>query len=122
MATILIVDDSWLTRRGARRIITEQGHGVIEAENGSIALKEIETSEIDCIVLDLLMPEMDGFEFLARLDEQKIKIPVVVLTADIQNTVRKKCLDLGVNAFVNKPPEPENFVQVINEALKKKQG
>ena len=61
MATILIVDDSWLTRRGARRIITEQGYGVIEAENGFIALKEIETSEIDCIVLDLLMPEMERF-------------------------------------------------------------
>ncbi len=102
-----------LTRRGAGRIMTEEGHGVIEAENGRVALEIMKTSQVDCILLDLLMPEMDGFEFLDRLNEKQNKLPVVVLTADIQNTVRKKCMERGVVAFVNKPPERETLVQVI---------
>ncbi len=114
MTKILIVDDSWLTRRGVKRILEAQAYDVIEAENGLTALELIKSSDIDCILLDLLMPEMSGIEFLEKINESNIKIPAVVLTADIQITMKKRCLDLGAKAFINKPPDPEELIQILS--------
>ncbi len=116
MPTILIIDDSWLTRRGVKRILSTQGYEINEAENGRQAMEMILAKDriADAIILDLLMPEMNGIEFLEKLNEHNIKIPVIVLTADIQHTVKTKCIGLGAIAFINKPPEPDNLVKIIN--------
>lgn len=116
MPTILIIDDSWLTRRGVKRILSAQGYGVSEAENGLQAMEMILSKEtpVDAVILDLLMPEMSGVEFLEKLNEHKIKLPAIVLTADIQHTVKTKCIGLGASGFINKPPEPENLINLVN--------
>ncbi|MBF0302211.1 MAG: response regulator [Desulfamplus sp.] len=116
MATILIIDDSWLTRRGVKRILSSQGYIVNEAENGLQGMKLILAKEIpvDAIILDLLMPEMSGTEFLEKLNENNIKIPVIVLTADIQHTVKSKCIELGAKGFINKPPDPEHLLNIVS--------
>jgi len=116
MPNILIVDDSWLTRRGVKRILSSKGYGVIEAENGLQAMEMIRSEEqpLDAIILDLLMPEMGGMELLEKLREQEIKLPVVVLTADIQHTVKKKCIERGAIGFINKPPDPENLLDIVD--------
>ncbi len=119
MPTVLIIDDSWLTRRGVKRILSENGFAVNEAENGIIAMNMIlsednkDDNKIDAIILDLLMPEMSGIEFLKKLNENSIKIPVIVLTADIQHTMRAKCMELGAAGFLNKPPEPEQLIKIV---------
>lgn len=124
MSKILIVDDSWLTRRGVKRILQAEGYEIIEAENGLQALELIIKADnnIDAVLLDLLMPEMSGLELLERLNlnHDQAKLPVVVLTADIQKTVRQKCIDLGVYAFLNKPPEPEELIEVVQNLLNRK--
>ncbi len=115
MAQILVVDDSWLTRRGLKNMLEGEGHGVLEASNGQEALSVVETASPEFIVLDLLMPEMDGFEVLGELKKRGSKIPAIVVTADIQDTAREKCLSLGAAGFLNKPPEKEALLKLINE-------
>jgi CheY-like chemotaxis protein len=80
---VLIVDDDDATRQVLRRSLVRQGWGVVEATNGRAALERIKTCVPGLILLDLVMPEMDGFEFLDELrkDSQWDNIPVVVLTS-----------------------------------------
>ncbi len=118
MAEILLIDDSWLTRRALKTMITNSGHTVIEADNGEKALDMIRTgTRPDCIILDLLMPEMDGYEVLIELKEMGSTVPVIVWSADIQNTARSKCTDLGAVNFLNKPPEAREVNSVIKKVL-----
>ncbi len=117
MAKVLLIDDSWLTRRGLKGMLKSTGHEIFEAENGKEGINLVLKNPPDCIFLDLLMPEMDGFEVLQNLNKKEIKIPVVVCTADIQETAKKKCMDLNAFGFLNKPPKEEDVLQAVNNAL-----
>jgi CheY-like chemotaxis protein len=117
MSRVLITDDSQLTRRILRAILEAAGHEVMEASNGSLALESIVQDAPDCILLDLLMPGMDGFEVLGTLNEQGNDIPVIVLTADIQETARKKCIRMGAFDFLNKPPNDDELNAAVEKAL-----
>jgi len=68
------------------------------------------------------MPEMDGFELLRRIKEDKILVPVVVLTADIQFETNQKCLELGAYKVLNKPPNREELLKTLEEALLSKEN
>ena len=80
---VLVVDDDDATRQVLRRTLGKQGWTVLEAENGRVALERLENNSPSLILLDLAMPEMDGFEFLGalRADKDRSAIPVVVLTS-----------------------------------------
>ena len=73
---------------------------ISEAVNGLEGIKKIRENTPDLIFLDLLMPELDGFEVLERLKKSDLKIPVIVLTADIQETSKKRCFDLGAKNLI----------------------
>jgi CheY-like chemotaxis protein len=117
MANIMIVDDSKLTRNVLQEILTSDGHEVIEATNGQEAIEMTATNTPDCIILDILMPEMDGFEVLKVLKNKALKIPVVINSADIQKTTRQKCFQLGAFSFTNKPPKKEELLKAVHEAV-----
>ena len=121
MSRVLITDDSQLTRRILRAILEAAGHEVMEASNGNIALELIAQDAPDCVLLDLLMPGMDGFEVLSTLNERGIDIPVIVLTADIQETARKKCIRMGAVDFLNKPPNDDELKAAMEKALASKE-
>ena len=117
MAKIFVVDDSWLTRTSLRSMLEGGGYEVVEAENGNDAIETIPLENPDCILLDLLMPGMTGFDVLAELKTRELSTPVIVVTADIQDTVREKCLGLGAFGFLNKPPNENELMQTIQQAL-----
>ena len=117
MAKILLIDDSWLMRRGLSSMICSASHSVIEAENGKDGLALLASERPDCIVLDLLMPEMDGYQVLEHLKKKDNTIPVVICSADIQKTAREKCMALGATGFLNKPPQEKEILSAINEAI-----
>ena len=117
MALILIVDDSSTMRKAIRKIVKAEGHDTLEAPDGREGLEIAATHAPDCILLDLIMPEVDGLEVLKALRERGSKIPVVVLTADIQEIVRKECLELGATAFINKPLIGNKLLDTIQKAL-----
>ncbi len=117
MAKIVIIDDSWLARRGIMGMLKNEAHEIIEADNGTNGIKAIIETSPDCIILDLLMPELDGFGVLKELKEKNNTTPVIVMTADIQDTVKKQIMELGAFEFLNKPPKVDEFINAINKAI-----
>ncbi|GEM_PF-915232 len=101
---IMIVEDDNTTREMMVRMLHKMGWQVIEAENGEVALRLLETHSPDLILLDLMMPEMDGFEFIVHLRQHKTQsqIPVVVLTAKDITTEDRTWLSHQVNNIFQK--------------------
>ena len=103
---ILIVDDAEFNRELLREMLQDE-FDILEADNGKSALEVIaeQKDHINAILLDLVMPVMDGFEVLKNLGEQKIigKIPVLVISGENSSQNEKKCFDYGVSDFIGKP-------------------
>lgn len=117
MPHILIVDDSLLTRRHLARTLSEVGYQTTQASDGDEALSILEDTPFDCVLLDMLMPHMSGHEVLARLRERGTHPPVIVLTADIQDTTREACLVEGALRILNKPPDKEELLSTVRAAV-----
>jgi CheY-like chemotaxis protein len=102
---VLVVDDDQPTRELLRRAIEQEGRPVAEAENGRAALTWLEDHEPDLVLLDLIMPEMDGFEFLeaVRARDEWRAIPVVVVTAKQLTDDDRWRLNGGVERVLAKP-------------------
>ncbi len=122
MATILIVDDSGFQRAFLSKALVEDGHGVLEAANGARALEVAAAEQPDCILTDLIMPDMRGLVVLETLQQQGSEIPVVVLTADIQEEVEARCLELGAARVLHKPIKPERLRETIAAVLAGDEG
>ncbi len=110
--TILVVDDVQAVRQVLRAILERKGFRVLESENGQKALELLESLEEppDVILLDLLMPEMDGYEFLRRIQSHREwrLIPVIMLTA--QGDAKLEALQLGASDFLQKPVESAELI------------
>jgi len=117
MALILTIDDSMYMRKKMISILKEDGHEILEAEDGVRGLQMADSHKPDCILLDLIMPEMDGLKVLKSLHESGSKVPVIVITADIQESMQKKCMELGAYAFINKPPKKDELRNAVNNIL-----
>ncbi len=117
MATILIVDDSGFQRAFLSKTLVEGGFDVLEAPNGARALEIAAADRPDCILTDLIMPDMRGLELLETLGRQGSQIPVLVLTADIQERVEARCLELGAAGVLHKPVKADRLLAAITRAL-----
>jgi CheY-like chemotaxis protein len=122
MSLILIIDDSSYMRSRIRGALKAEGYDILEAENGYKCFQIIREHPPNCIILDLILPEMDGLKVLKALCDQQSEIPVVVVTADIQESVREQCLELGAKAFINKPPKEDELRNTIKNILDLKKG
>ncbi|MBD1862094.1 MULTISPECIES: response regulator transcription factor [Trichocoleus] len=122
MALILIVEDAWFTRRLISKTLQAAGHTTVEASCGREGLEKALTHAPDCILLDLLMPDLDGREVLQKLRDQESRMPAIVLTADIQSSSRQQCLELGAIAVLGKPPNPQELAAAIDQAIAAKVG
>ena len=115
--TILVVDDSLFSRKAAKKALLPLGCELLEATNGQEALDFVAASEPDLVVTDLLMPVLDGVQFLAQLRGQGSMVPVIVASADIQESTRSQCEALGINGFLNKPYKAEDLQVLAGAAL-----
>ena len=103
MPKLLIADDSMFQRFNLAKLAREEGFTVLEAKDGRETLDLAETESPDAVLLDLNMPDMNGIEVLDILAGRGDALRVLVVTADIQDTTRNRCLELGVAGFLNKP-------------------
>jgi len=117
MAKILVTDDSKFLRKRICSIIDTGEHTIVEACDGEECLALLRQDPPDIIFLDLVMPVLDGFGVLEAIQAEKIDIPVVVLTADIQEGIAKRCMDLGAKAYLNKPPQAEEMLATLEKVL-----
>ncbi len=117
MATILIVDDSQFQRSFQRRALAASGYTVVEAGDGTQALEIVAAERPDCVLVDLIMPGTQGLTLLETLDSREPALPVIVVTADIQDQVRQQCLELGAFAVLHKPVAAEVLRRQVAAAL-----
>ena len=122
MPLILIIDDSSYMRGKIKNILKEDDYVILEAENGLKGLQMATTKSPDCILLDLIMPEIDGVKIIKSLSEQNLQIPIIVITADIQESTRTQCIELGASAVINKPPKEAELRSTIKNILSTKKG
>jgi len=100
--TILVVDDKSSVRRLLEEYLSEQGYKVVGAANGREAIYSARHSQPDLILLDLMMPEMDGYQFLQQYRKEK-STPVIIITAREEETDAVLGLELGADDYVIKP-------------------
>ena len=116
MANILIVDDTPINIAILKRTLQDTAHNLYEAENGSQALKLVQIMRFDLILLDVMMPNMDGFEVCKRLRENPntAEVPVIFVTALHEDQSRVKGFDVGGNDYITKPFYPDEVVARVN--------
>ena len=100
--TILVVDDKANIRTLVREYLTEHGYHVIIADNGQNALYTARQEKPDLILLDIMMPEMDGFEFIRRFRKES-EAPIILLTARLEESDKVVGLELGADDYITKP-------------------
>lgn len=121
--TILVVDDELQVRRAVRRCLEQAGYEVLDAVDGAEALKVMEGIHVDLVLLDVLMPVLDGFETVRRMksDEVLRGIPIILVTAMLDVEEELKGLDLGVNDYILKPFKSEELIKRVQTWLKRSQ-
>ena len=117
---ILIVDDEARMRRFIRMNMELEGFQVIEAENGLVALDQIRKFNPDLILMDVMMPEMDGFENL-RLLREISTVPVILLTVKSDEEDKIRGLSLGADDYITKPFSPRELNSRVNAVLRRSQ-
>jgi len=117
---ILIVDDNEDSRVLVDSLLTPQGYTVKCASNGLLALKMAKQDPPDLIISDIMMPEMNGFQFCRQIkhEDQLKNIPVVLFTVTFTETLDQKLAkEVGAARYIVKPTDSESFVNIINEVL-----
>lgn len=115
---LLVVDDEWNMRNLIKIYLRDEPVQITEAQNGREALEFIEREPFDLVILDIMMPDMDGWEVCKAIRQQS-NIPILMLTArtDVKDVVRG--LNEGADDYVTKPFVPEEFVARIHALLRR---
>lgn len=121
MSKIMIVDDERKVRHIVRRMLESDGHEVVEAEGGKECLKIIKNDRPDLILMDVMMPEMDGWEAARqiRMDSANKDLIISMLTVKSDDEDRVKSLDKVQAWHISKPIRREKLLQTVNWLLKR---
>ncbi len=119
MFQILVVDDDKNTRLLMEAVLQEENFGVLTAEDGQEALDLMEKNYIDLIILDIMMPGMDGYEFTETLRSVHNDMPVLMVSAKQLPEDRKKGFLVGIDDYMTKPVDPEEMVLRIRALLRR---
>lgn len=119
MGKILVVDDDMMNRRMAQYILSKAGHESETVESGEEAIRSIEREEYDLVLLDIEMPEMNGFDTLKKIRtlERGADLPVMFLTASNDARDQNRAEELHAVGYVNKPFLPQNLMSQVNKLL-----
>jgi DNA-binding NarL/FixJ family response regulator len=121
---LLLVDDEPGLREAVSTYLEDSGFTVKVSGNAKEAWQSMETDRPDLIISDIMMPQVNGYEFLqkVRSDERFVSLPVIFLTARGMTTDRIKGYQTGVDAYIPKPFDPEELVAVVQNLLNRKQS
>lgn len=116
---VLVVDDDMLARMTAAQCVKQQGHEAALAEGGAQAMEMLRSDCYDLVLLDLLMPEMDGLEVLTgiKADPQLRAIPVIMVSGADESESLAKCLKAGAVGNLSKPLDPRLLAEQIAGCL-----
>ena len=120
---ILLAEDNAVNQKLASRLLEKRGHTVTVTENGKAALAALETEFFDLVLMDMQMPEMDGFEATKAIRESEQRsargrhIPIIALTAHALKGDQERCLAAGMDAYVSKPIRTSELYETIERVM-----
>lgn len=121
MHKILVVDDEARIREIIKKYATFEGHNVVEAENGMQAIEICKKQDFDIIIMDIMMPELDGFSACKEIRKTK-NIPVLMLSARGEEYDKIHGFEIGVDDYVVKPFSPKELMMRIDAIIRRSQG
>ena len=113
---ILIVDDELYIREVIKEYASLEGYNVIEASNGIDAIKVLENEKVDLIIMDIMMPKLDGYSAIKEIREKE-NTPIIVLSARAEEYDKLHGFDLGIDDYVTKPFSPKELMARIKVLL-----
>jgi CheY-like chemotaxis protein/nitrogen-specific signal transduction histidine kinase len=120
---ILLVEDRLMTQKLMTLMLEKKGHQVTVALNGNVAIKLLEEKSFDIILMDLYMPEMDGYEttaYIRNIEKGVKRTAIIAMTASATTDVRDSCLKAGMDGFISKPVTAQEIDRVIDEVMRDK--
>ena len=118
---VLVADDNRVNQMLAVRLLEKMGHAAVVADDGREALAAVEEQDFDIVLMDVQMPNMDGFEATAIIRKQEAqtggRLPIIALTANALQGDRERCLDHGMDDYVSKPIKSSELHRVIEELM-----
>lgn len=119
MYSILVIDDDKNTRFLIKEILELEGYKVITAKNGIEGLDILGENHIDLIIVDIMMPKMDGYDFTKEIRNFDEKLPILMVSAKQLAQDRKKGFMLGIDDYMSKPIDPEELILHIKALLRR---
>ena len=118
-ATILYDEDNSDNRKLVRRVLEVEGYAVVEAQDGPQALRCLERDHIDLALMDINMPDMDGYTLTARIkaNPRFANLPIVAVTANVMRGDRERSLQAGCDGYIQKPIDIDTLSQQIERFL-----
>jgi CheY-like chemotaxis protein len=114
---ILLAEDNVVNQRVAARILEKRGHVVQVVNNGREVIEALGCERFDLVLMDVQMPEMDGFEATAAIRQREQDtgkhIPIIAMTAHAMKGDRERCLEAGMDDYVSKPVDPKSLLAVL---------
>lgn len=119
MASVMVVDDSPTDKAQLRLFLKRGGYEVLEAETGQDAIESIRKNRPDCVIMDVVMPGMNGFQATRTLahDEATADIPVIVVSSKSQETDRLWALRQGAKAYIVKPVKQADLITKVRSVI-----
>jgi len=117
---ILVIDDDELVLIAIQELLTPLGLSVTTMSNGPGALEKASSDRFDLVILDIIMPEMDGFEVCQRIRQMDsyAETPILMLTAKSGEEDKQRGMETGANLYLPKPISPKRLIALVEEALK----
>ena len=122
MATILVVDDKENILELASLYLTNEGYNVVTASDGVAALEQIGKHEPDLVLLDIMLPKMDGWEVCRKLRQEGNLVPIIMVTARTDDVDKIVGLELGADDYIAKPFNPREMVARVKAVLRRYQA
>ena len=119
MFHILVVDDDKNTRMYFRAVLESSGYTVSVAENGEAALDVMDKEHVDLVVLDVMMPKMDGYEFTKTLRECDNNLPILMVSAKQMPVDKNRGFAVGIDDYMTKPVDQDEFLYRIKALLRR---
>jgi signal transduction histidine kinase/CheY-like chemotaxis protein/HPt (histidine-containing phosphotransfer) domain-containing protein len=117
---VLLVEDNSFNQQLGRELLLRTGAEVFIASNGLEAIKLLDELKVDCILMDLHMPVMDGLEATRSIRKNPATrdVPIIAMTANVWSEVKEQCISVGMNGFITKPINPSNMYDMLSQFLK----
>lgn len=119
MFNILVIEDNKNMRKLICATLKQNGYSTFEAEDGEVGLDVLDTTHIDLIICDIMMPNMDGYEFTETLRDGHCEIPIIIVTAKEQLEDKKKGFSIGADDYMVKPIDFEELILRIGAILRR---